>query len=219
MKHHNSSSTLIGSHQSHQHCLSQSPAEPVVIVVVVTAGTLEIPNPNLQMVEDDDSIPDHKHCGFLSAVLAINPPQTLDSGTRCHIFGDGSEVGFRSENDVILSPVDSKAKTSTGDSGECSRRKRKRGIGLVHGSISVVRQIHALVVHKCVKIVARVVRVCGEARAVVLVDVYLPIELWSGWQFPRSASTAGALFRHLRCNIIALVSSVHLEKCIANDLF
>ncbi|RVW74260.1 F-box protein [Vitis vinifera] len=149
------------------------------------------------MVEDDDSIPDHKHCGFLSAVLAINPPQTLDSGTRCHIFGDGSEVGFRSENDVILSPVDSKAKTSTGDSGECSRRKRKRGIGLVHGSISVVRQIHALVVHKCVKIVARVVRVCGEARAVVLVDVYLPIELWSGWQFPRSASTAGALFRHL----------------------
>lgn len=152
------------------------------------------------MVEDDDSIPDHKHCGFLSAVLAINPPQTLDSGTRCHIFGDGSEVGFRSENDVILSPVDSKAKTSTGDSGECSRRKRKRGIGLVHGSISVVRQIHALVVHKCVKIVARVVRVCGEARAVVLVDVYLPIELWSGWQFPRSASTAGALFRHLSCD-------------------
>ncbi|CBI40154.3 unnamed protein product, partial [Vitis vinifera] len=152
------------------------------------------------MVEDDHSIPHHKHCGFLSAVLAINPPQTLDSGTRCHIFGDGSEVGFRSENDVILSPVDSKAKTSTGDSGECSRRKRKRGIGLVHGSISVVRQIHALVVHKCVKIVARVVRVCGEARAVVLVDVYLPIELWSGWQFPRSASTAGALFRHLSCD-------------------
>ncbi|RVW27557.1 F-box protein [Vitis vinifera] len=115
------------------------------------------------MVEDDDSIPDHKHCGFLSAVLAINPPQTLDSGTRCHIFGDGSEVGFRSENDVILSPVDSKAKTSTGDSGNAVGGRGRGELGW----------------------------------AVVLVDVYLPIELWSGWQFPRSASTAGALFRHL----------------------
>ena len=171
------------------------------------------------MVEDDDSIPDYKLCGFLSAVLAINPPQPVDFGTRCHIFGDGSEVCFKCENDVVFSPADSQARTSTGDSGECSRRKRKRGIGLVHGSISVVRQIHALVMHKCVKIVARVVRVCGEARVVVLVDVYLPIELWSGWQFPRLASTAGALFRHLRCNIIALFSSVHLDKCSANDLF
>lgn len=75
---------------------------------------------------------------------------------------------------------------------------------MVNGSMSVVHQFHALVAHKCVKIYARVLRVeeSGEeeeeARAVVLVDVYLPIELWAGWQFPRSGSVAGSLFRHLR---------------------
>ena len=38
-----------------------------------------------------------------------------------------------------------------------------------------------------------------EARAVVLVDVYLPVAAWSGWQFPRSrASAAAAVFKHLR---------------------
>ncbi|KAK4414546.1 F-box protein [Sesamum alatum] len=43
---------------------------------------------------------------------------------------------------------------------------------------------------------------CGsrEVRAVVLVDVYLPIALWSGWQFPRSSSIAAALFKHLSCD-------------------
>jgi hypothetical protein len=39
-----------------------------------------------------------------------------------------------------------------------------------------------------------------EARAVVLVDVYLPVPAWSGWQFPRSrASAAAAVFKHVRC--------------------
>ncbi|CAD5325799.1 unnamed protein product [Arabidopsis thaliana] len=83
-------------------------------------------------------------------------------------------------------------------------RKRVKSIGMVNGSISVVQQLHALVANKCLKIICRVVKVDkgenGEERAVVLVDVYLPIELWSGWQFPKSQATAAALFKHLSCD-------------------
>lgn len=83
-----------------------------------------------------------------------------------------------------------------------SRKKRTNRMGMVHGSMSVVHQIHALVVHKCLKIDAQVVfvdiSVDEEARVVLLVDVHLPVDLWSGWQFPKSKTVAGALFRHLR---------------------
>ncbi|KAF8369646.1 hypothetical protein HHK36_019629 [Tetracentron sinense] len=185
----------------------------------------------------EDSLPQHKLCGFFCAVLAVNSPQqheqndiskTLDFGTRCYLFGDGSNVGFRSEDGVLLSliqdggnltsEIDSKENSehnsgfSTPDLGkskgierECgSSRKRRRKIGLVHGSLSIVHQLYALTVHKCLEIVARVVwvaiRDAGDARAVVLIDVYLPLALWSGWQFPKSGSTAAALFRHLSCD-------------------
>ncbi|GFZ02590.1 hypothetical protein Acr_15g0011980 [Actinidia rufa] len=61
---------------------------------------------------------------------------------------------------------------------------------MVQGSVSVVHQIHALGMSKCLKLIARVIRVveddCGEVRVVVLVDMYLPIGLWFGWQFPNS---------------------------------
>lgn len=81
-----------------------------------------------------------------------------------------------------------------------SRKKRTNRMGLVHGNMSVVYQIHALVVHKCMKIDAQVIFLdIQEARAVLLVDVYLPVELWSGWQFPKSKTIAAALFKHLRC--------------------
>lgn len=74
----------------------------------------------------------------------------------------------------------------------------------MQGSLSVVHQIHALVMHKCLKAEGRVLRVdrdCGDGvRVVVLVDVYLPIAVWSGWQFPRIGSVAAALFRHLSCD-------------------
>lgn len=77
-----------------------------------------------------------------------------------------------------------------------------RSIGMVNGSMSVVNQLHALVANKCLKIECRVVkadkRESGEERAVVLVDVYMPVALWSGWQFPKSQATAAALFKHLR---------------------
>ncbi|CAE6076252.1 unnamed protein product [Arabidopsis arenosa] len=83
-------------------------------------------------------------------------------------------------------------------------RKRVKSIGMVNGSISVVQQLHALVANKCLKIFSQVVKIDkgenGEERAVVLVDVYLPIALWSGWQFPKSQATAASLFKHLSCD-------------------
>lgn len=82
--------------------------------------------------------------------------------------------------------------------------KKGRRFGLVQGSASVVHQVHALVVHKCLKAVGRVLRVDRDfmngVRVVVLVDVYLPIAVWSGWQFPKMGSVAAALFRHLSCD-------------------
>ncbi|KAA8537325.1 hypothetical protein F0562_026988 [Nyssa sinensis] len=173
----------------------------------------------------DDSIPDHKLCGFLCVVLTIeNPSQNselckiIGFNTRCHIFRDGSDVGFRAENGVVLSLTNANAGELVGDgdstphSGKgkkleresVSAKKKWRTAGLVHGSVSVVHQLHALVMHRCLKIISRAIRVvvgdCGEVRVLVLVDVHLPIALWSGWQFPRSGSIAGALFRHLSCD-------------------
>lgn len=170
----------------------------------------------------DDSVPDHKLCGYLCAVLSV--PEPIPSGTPCHILTNGPAIGFKSQTGVLLSPLpegdvslspDYNAENSTPSSirGRKAARKKmakggkkggktRRKVGMVNGSLSVVRQIHALVAHKCVKILARVLRVesagNAETRAVLLVDVYLPIELWSSWQFPRSGSVAGAFFRHLR---------------------
>ncbi|KAK7323306.1 hypothetical protein VNO77_26773 [Canavalia gladiata] len=141
------------------------------------------------------SFSDHKLCGFLCAVLTITPPQLgNDPGftEHCEIFSDEGEVGFRSQSGVVLGPV---------DSAECgpSKTKRMKKIGMVNGSMSVVHQLHALVTRRCMKIGARVV--CVEVpRVVVLVDVYLPIQVWSGWQFPRSGPVAAAIFRHLSCD-------------------
>ncbi|KAM5551719.1 F-box protein [Rosa sericea] len=159
---------------------------------------------------DDDattSFADHKLCGFLYAVLAVTSPPdppNLPFGTR---FRATPDVNFKSLNDaaVVLSPVPENSSDSEQCEGELGRktRTRKRSIGLVNGSISVVHQLHALVMNKCIKIDALLVRVepAGvggqQLRAVLLVDVYLPIELWCGWQFPKSGSIAGALFRHL----------------------
>ncbi|GKV14786.1 hypothetical protein SLEP1_g25606 [Rubroshorea leprosula] len=50
--------------------------------------------------------------------------------------------------------------------------KMRRKVGMVNGSLSVVRQIRALVAHKCVKILVGILRVenagNGETQAVVL---------------------------------------------------
>ncbi|XP_065622580.1 F-box protein At3g54460-like [Quercus suber] len=173
--------------------------------------------------ENDKSFPDHKLWGYLCTVLTVNSPPSVETlrfkKTRCEIFGDGLYVGFRSSNGVVLSVLDSapepeqcESKSGVGGvvvlSGKKRKKKRVRKIGQVHGSISVVHQLQALVSQRCVKIDARVVCVFvseseaaeAEARAVVLVDVYLPIAVLSGWQFPRSGSIAAALFRHLSCD-------------------
>jgi len=80
---------------------------------------------------------------------------------------------------------------------------------MVNGSFSVVNQLHALVLRKCLDIDARVlcvVEVDSRVRVVVMVDVYLPVLVWcSGWQFPKSGSVAGAVFRHLRFVYVLLV--------------
>lgn len=163
----------------------------------------------------EDPYPSHKLCGFLSTVLALpSLDPSLSFLSPCHVFADGSEIGFKAQNGVFLFPVTSskidcpsplQRNSDVSSSSSSSRKRRyKRGIGMVNGSLSVVHQIQALVSSKCIKVVARIlkVQVCesGEhkAKAVVLVDVYLPVELWTGWQFPKSGSIAGALFRHLR---------------------
>lgn len=213
---------------------------------------------------EEDSVPDHKLCGFLCAVLSVaSPPrpqacEILAHKTRCFIFGEGAEVGFRTEDGAVLSPVDGSRKLLAGDdvsgidsvnktgafdsssgcasasvliSPECSNaggsweistpassvshknvngkgrgayssKGKARRIGLVNGSMSVIHQLNALVAHKCLSIIARVVQFedggRGELRAAVLVDVYLPVAAWSGWQFPQSKAAAGSLFNHLR---------------------
>ncbi|XP_042505070.1 F-box protein At3g54460-like [Macadamia integrifolia] len=188
----------------------------------------------MQGSEAEESPREQKLCGFCNVVLAVNSPQenelskTLPFGTRCYLFRDGSSVGFRSEDGIVLSlvecggycaskiggkensevnsgfstPNSSKDKVKGRKYG--SSRRKSRTIGLVHGSMSVVHQLHALTVHKCLEIIARVVRISirdsGDARAVLMVDVYLPLAVWSGWQFPKSGSTAAALFRHVSCD-------------------
>ncbi|XP_027341642.1 F-box protein At3g54460 isoform X2 [Abrus precatorius] len=145
----------------------------------------------------ENSFADHKLCGFLCAVLTVTSPQRdNDPGFTelCEPFSDGGEVAFRTQSGVVLGAVDK-------DLSECgtSKTKRVKKIGMVNGSVSVVHQLRALVTRKCVKVDARVV--CVEVpRVVVLFDVYLPIQVWSGWQFPRSGPVAAAVFRHLSCD-------------------
>lgn len=71
-----------------------------------------------------------------------------------------------------------------------------------------MNQLYALVVRKCLEIDARVlcvVEVLDRVRVVVIVDVYLPVQVWCGWQFPKSGSVAGAVFRHLRFAFVAVL--------------
>ncbi|XP_057807863.1 F-box protein At3g54460 [Salvia miltiorrhiza] len=160
------------------------------------------------MENDVEPPPDHKLCGYLCAVLTLPVDASVPLNSVCRVAGDNAQVYFAAQDGARLTligesePPDSKATPLA--------KKRWSRIGMVHGSISVVRQLHALVAHKCLWILARLVHVSPcqsgvesgsrEFRAVVLVDVYLPVDLWSGWQFPRSGSIAAALFKHLSCD-------------------
>lgn len=159
------------------------------------------------MENDVEPPPNCKLCGYLCAVLTVPAEVSVPLGSLCRVAGESADVHFAAENGARLTPIgqpeapDSKATLSA--------KKRWSRIGMVHGSISVVHQLHVLVAHKCLRVVARIVRVSTregeggggsrEIRAVVLVDVYLPADLLFGWQFPKSSSTAAALFKHLRC--------------------
>ncbi|XP_072961356.1 F-box protein At3g54460 [Typha angustifolia] len=166
---------------------------------------------------EDDPLHGHKLCGFLRAVLSVassSQCRILAPGTNCNLLTDGSNVGFLSENGVSLVPLrdgNGSPEPEEGKSGDGSvtseaplRKRRRKGLAMVNGSMSVVHQLHALVVQKCLRIKARVLRVSakedGDVRAVVLVDVYLPIVVWSGWQFPRLPAVAASLFKHVSCN-------------------
>ncbi|XP_063941100.1 F-box protein At3g54460 isoform X2 [Daucus carota subsp. sativus] len=156
---------------------------------------------------DDNLSTNHKLCGYLCTILQTDPPIAPNLiSTTCEIFAEGSETGFICENGTVLSTINGETEYAVGEGSNTASSSRKKwsGIGLVNGSISVVNQLYALVSHKCLSIVSKVVEVVevvGKAvRVVVLVDVYLPIQLWSGWQFPRSATVAAALCRHLSCN-------------------
>lgn len=140
----------------------------------------------------DNPFSDHKLCGFLCAVLSATEPPAL--GDRCEFFSDAGDIALRTQNGVVLGPLDS---LQCGSSG--TKTKRTTKIGMVNGSFSVLRQLHATVTRKCTKIDARVISV-DVPRVVVLVDVYLPVQVWTGWQFPKSGPVAGAVLRHLSCN-------------------
>lgn len=157
-------------------------------------------------MDDDDGPPNCNLCGYLCAVLTLPADASVPLNSFCRLAGDTSDVYFAAENGARLTPI---GKSEASDSkASPPAKKRWSKIGMVHGSISVVHQLHALQAHECLEILARIVHVSpresdvdggsGEIRAVVLVDVYLPRAIWSGWQFPRSSTTAAALFKHLR---------------------
>lgn len=149
----------------------------------------------------NDPFSNHKLCGFLSTVLTVTPPHQNDTrfNDRCEFFNDNNTVAFRTQNGVVLNPI-----IDSTQCGESSSAKKVKKVGMVNGSFSVVNQLHALVLRKCLDIDARVlcvVEVDSRVRVVVIVDVYLPVLVWSsGWQFPKSGSVAGAVFRHLSCD-------------------
>uniref|UniRef100_A0ACD5XGY1 Uncharacterized protein n=1 Tax=Avena sativa TaxID=4498 RepID=A0ACD5XGY1_AVESA len=136
--------------------------------------------------------------GYLRVVVSVPAAHALAGSIRplapCSLTACGAVS-------LALLPEDAHA-TPRGSS-----KWRSTGGG---GGTSVVRQLRTLAGHRCVEVEARVLRVVTrkgedgevvEARAVLLVDVYLPLAAWSGWQFPRSrASAAAAVFKHLSCN-------------------
>ncbi|KNA15308.1 hypothetical protein SOVF_099390, partial [Spinacia oleracea] len=173
-------------------------------------------------VEESPIPPSHKLCGFLTTVLSSihSESKTLEFGTRLELFSQKSDIVFKSNAGVILSPIpysggirfdDDCLNSTTTTPGKKTKKKKKgsnvkspKKVGNVQGNgiVSVIRQLKTLLKQKCLEIVTRVVGISiregdSEIRVAVLVDVYLPIALELGWQFPKSATTAASVFRHL----------------------
>ncbi|PIA48159.1 hypothetical protein AQUCO_01400621v1 [Aquilegia coerulea] len=150
--------------------------------------------------------------------------KTLSFGTLCYLFeNEFNELGCRTEDNVLLTLIQNnkllesevlEEEGSTPSLGkrkvrdeECgsSRKKNLSRFGSYNGNMSVIHQINNLNVKKCLEIVARIVGVSvnnsnGDVRVVVLIDIYLPVDVWNGWQFPKLGPIAASLFRHLSCD-------------------
>ncbi|KAK3166516.1 hypothetical protein QOZ80_1AG0046780 [Eleusine coracana subsp. coracana] len=143
-----------------------------------------------------DSAAHQKLAGFLRAVVSIPSGNGVEAAPSIQPL---SPCSLTACGAVPLAPIP--------DDGHQPRSKWWAG----GGGSSVVRMLRTLVANRCVTVEGRVLRVVTrrtvegdvkvvEARAVVLVDVYLPVAAWSGWQFPRSRTTAAAVFKHVSCN-------------------
>ncbi|KAK9682224.1 hypothetical protein RND81_10G059400 [Saponaria officinalis] len=154
---------------------------------------------------NDNSVVDYKLCGFLTTVLRLNNDgdngnALPEFGTTVNIFSDEQFVApLRPNTAVTPPPKKNSAKKSSKKNGAVTATA-----AVVSGVPGVMQQIRTLINQKCLRIVATVVGVLDggeDVRVVVLVDVYLPEAVWlNNWQFPRSCTTAAALFRHLRCD-------------------
>lgn len=179
----------------------------------------------MKEVDQDAPFPEHKLCGFILAVVSIShlnrqeqqdegatKPASLSPGAACSLIETAADAGFLAEDGTLLLPIPVeggnafpvKDVVTYSPSSPVTRKRRRSGIGLVKGSLSVVYQLHALVANKCLEARAKIVAVSdrgdGNVRAVILVDLYLPMAAWSGWQFPKSGALAASIFRHVSCN-------------------
>ncbi|KAI4370465.1 hypothetical protein MLD38_018818 [Melastoma candidum] len=147
--------------------------------------------------EEEKPFPTHKLCGFL--FIALRSPSS-QSPPRFSSPCSLSHSGFTTDDGLHLTPLGPPLDASPDNAR--SRCKASR-FGMVKGSVSIVRQLHALVSNKCLQIDPRVIGTEvseGEARVVVLVDVYLPMDVLTRRQFPRFRSVAAAVLQHLRCD-------------------
>ncbi|KAM7268604.1 hypothetical protein ACFE04_010770 [Oxalis oulophora] len=143
-------------------------------------------------MNNDDDDHHHKLCGYLYVVVnqQHDVTETLLFSTPLTLTNGDGDVSFVADNGVKLSPLTNCEPENGG------LKKMRRIGGLVNGRLSVVDQLHVMNNSNCAKIKARVICV-DNRRVVVLVDVYLPVDVWSGWQFPQSSKVAAALFKHL----------------------
>lgn len=162
-------------------------------------------NKTLKAMEQDngDLLSDYKLCGFIPVVLASSdPPSHLYPGTTCrpHSFSN-SVHGFITQFGNTLLPIsEENADGSSPDPKPRRKRGKRSRIQMLTGS--VVDQIRTLSGNHCLRVLGTIQRVSvkdqGQVRVVVVVDVYLPVGAWSGWQFPKSCALAASFFKHVR---------------------
>lgn len=161
--------------------------------------------------------------------MSVPHSQALLPLTPCNLSSDGAKICFISDSGLSLFPIEHPEEPDNGNSNlnsnspaDNSFSPRTRYLALARGSASVIHQLYLLVSKKFVEIEARVLRVSAreiggveERRAVVLVDIYLPISIWTGWQFPRWGGVVVSLFKHVRC--VALFSCT-VYSCLHDHL-